>query len=118
MSAFIGALTLRLRADYLAITTFGVAIIAQLIALNARKLTGGALGSRHSAPLDSLAAQPALFDLANFALVAIVVGVLYIALERLARSPGGASCGPSAKTSGPRWRSARTRRATGCRPSR
>jgi len=34
---------------------------------------------------DSLAAQPALFDLANFALVAIVVAVLYVALERRGR---------------------------------
>jgi branched-chain amino acid transport system permease protein len=90
VSAFIGALTLRLRADYLAITTFGVAIIAQLVALNAQKLTGGAFGIAFiPRPFDSLAAQPALFDLANFALVAIVVGVLYIALERLARSPWG-----------------------------
>ena len=36
ISALVGALTLRLRADYLAITTFGVAIIAQLVALNAQ----------------------------------------------------------------------------------
>ncbi len=52
VSAFVGALTLRLRADYLAITTFGVAIVAQLIALNAQKLTGGRFRDRiHSAPL-------------------------------------------------------------------
>jgi branched-chain amino acid transport system permease protein len=90
VSAFIGAVTLRLRADYLAITTFGVALIAQLIALNAQKLTGGAFGIAFiPRPFDSLAAQPALFDLANFALVAVIVGVIYVALERLARSPWG-----------------------------
>ena len=90
VSAFVGALTLRLRADYLAITTFGVAIVAQLIALNAQKLTGGPFGIAFiPRPFESLAAAPALFDLANFALVAIVVGVLYVALERLARSPWG-----------------------------
>ena len=33
--------------------------------------------------------MPALFDLANLALVAIVVGVIYVALERLGRSPWG-----------------------------
>ena len=33
--------------------------------------------------------MPALYDLANLALVAIVVGVLYFALERLVRSPWG-----------------------------
>jgi len=90
VSAFVGALTLRLRADYLAITTFGVAIVAQLIALNAQKLTGGTFGIAFiPRPFESLAAAPALFNLANFALVAIVVGVLYVALERLARSPWG-----------------------------
>jgi branched-chain amino acid transport system permease protein len=90
ISAFVGALTLRLRADYLAITTFGVAVIAQLIALNARALTGGAFGIAFiPRPFESLASAPALFDLANFAVVAGVVAVLYIALERLARSPWG-----------------------------
>jgi branched-chain amino acid transport system permease protein len=90
VSAFVGALTLRLRADYLAITTFGVALIVQLIALNAQKLTGGAFGIAFiPRPFDRLAGRPALFDLANFALVAAVVATLYIGLERLARSPWG-----------------------------
>jgi branched-chain amino acid transport system permease protein len=90
VSAFVGALTLRLRADYLAITTFGVALIAQLIALNAQKLTGGAFGIAFiPRPFDRLAGRPVLFDLANFALVAAVVATLYIGLERLARSPWG-----------------------------
>ena len=118
-SAFVGALTLRLRADYLAITTFGVAVVVQLVALNAQKLTGGAFGVAFiPRPFDSLAATPALYDLANLALVAIVVGVVYVALERLARSPGAGCCGRSAKTNAPRWRLARIRRATACRPSR
>jgi branched-chain amino acid transport system permease protein len=90
VSAGVGALTLRLRADYLAITSFGVAVIAQLIALNAQKLTGGAFGIAFiPRPFEGLAASPALFDLANFALVALVVGVLYVAMERLVRSPWG-----------------------------
>src|SRR5271157_30388 len=81
VSAFVGALTLRLRADYLAITTFGVALIVQLIALNAQKLTGGAFGIAFiPRPFDSLAGRPALFDLANFVVVAAVVATLYIAL--------------------------------------
>jgi branched-chain amino acid transport system permease protein len=80
-SAFVGGLTLRLRADYLAITTFGVAVVVQLVALNAQWLTGGAF--------ESLAATPVLYDLANLALVAAVVLALYVALERLARSPWG-----------------------------
>ena len=37
----VGAIALRLRHDYLAITTFGVAVTIQLVANNATVLTGG-----------------------------------------------------------------------------
>ena len=43
-AAFTGYATLRLKADYLAITTFGVAVVVQLVALNAQGLTGGPFG--------------------------------------------------------------------------
>jgi branched-chain amino acid transport system permease protein len=89
-SAAIGALTLRLKADYLAISTFGVAVIVQLVALNAQTLTGGAFGVAFiPRPFDGLAATPALYDLANLVLVVIVVGAVYLALERLVRGPWG-----------------------------
>ena len=42
-SLLVGALTLRLRTDYLAITTFGAAVMIQLVLLNATRYTGGAL---------------------------------------------------------------------------
>jgi branched-chain amino acid transport system permease protein len=90
VSAAVGALTLRLRADYLAITTFGVAVVVQLIALNAQKLTGGAFGIAFiPRPFESLASSPALYNFANLALVALVVLAILVALERLARSPWG-----------------------------
>ncbi len=41
---FVGALALRLRNDYLAITTFGIAVTIQLVATNAQALTGGPFG--------------------------------------------------------------------------
>jgi branched-chain amino acid transport system permease protein len=89
-SAFVGAVTLRLRSDYLAITTFGVAVVVHLVALNAQKLTGGAFGIGFiPRPFESLAERPALFGLASLALVSLVVLVLYLALERLVRSPWG-----------------------------
>ena len=89
-SAAIGALTLRLRADYLAITTFGVAVVVQLVVLNAQRLTGGAFGIAFiPRPFESLTSSPALYDLANLALVAAVVLAIFVALERLARSPWG-----------------------------
>ena len=40
----VGALTIRLRADYLAIATFGVAVAVQLCALNLQPITGGPFG--------------------------------------------------------------------------
>ncbi|MDB5892474.1 MAG: branched-chain amino acid transporter permease, partial [Rhodoferax sp.] len=40
----VGALALRLRQDYLAITTFGIAVTIQLVANNAKGLTGGPFG--------------------------------------------------------------------------
>ena len=43
---FFGALTLRLRHDYLAIATFGVAVAFETVARNAEWLTGGAKGLR------------------------------------------------------------------------
>jgi len=90
VSVAVGALTLRLRADYLAITTFGVAVVVQLIALNAQQLTGGAFGIAFiPRPFERLAASPVLYNLVNLALVAVVVSAIFVALERLARSPWG-----------------------------
>ncbi|MFO1151121.1 MAG: branched-chain amino acid ABC transporter permease [Alsobacter sp.] len=89
-SALVGALTLRLRADYLAITTFGVAVVVHLVALNAQSLTGGAFGVGFiPRPFEALADRPALFGLASLALVGLVVGIVYAGLERLVRSPWG-----------------------------
>lgn len=89
-SAFVGALTLRLRSDYLAITTFGVAVVVHLVALNAQKLTGGAFGIGFiPRPFETLAERPALFGLLSLALIGGVVVVVYAGLERLVRSPWG-----------------------------
>ena len=86
----VGGLTLRLRADYLAITTFGVAISIQLVALNAQGLTGGPFGVAFiPRPFAGLQANALLFDLANFLLVALVAAIVYFALERLVRGPWG-----------------------------
>ena len=90
LSAFVGAVTLRLRADYLAITTFGVAVAVQLFALNAQKITGGAFGIAFiPRPFESLAERPLLFALANLAIVIAMVAALYVGLERLLSSPWG-----------------------------
>jgi branched-chain amino acid transport system permease protein len=87
---FVGALTIRLRADYLAIATFGVAVSVQLCVLNIQPLTGGAFGIGFiPRPFNSLAGDPLAFGLANLALMAGLVLGLYLALQHLAKSPWG-----------------------------
>ena len=89
-AGIVGAVTLRLRADYLAITTFGIAVAIQLVALNAQGLTGGPFGIGFiPRPFAALAETPLAFDLAHLALVGAVTAVAFFALERLARSPWG-----------------------------
>lgn len=89
-AAFIGAVTLRLRADYLAITTFGIAITIQLIALNAQSLTGGPFGIGFiPRPFAGLQENAFVFNMANLALVATITALVFVALQRLARSPWG-----------------------------
>ena len=89
-SALLGAITLRLRADYLAITTFGISVTIHLAALNAQGVTGGPFGIGFiPRPFGALAETPLLFGLANLGLVLLLIALLYIALERLLRSPWG-----------------------------
>ncbi|ANN60481.1 branched-chain amino acid transport system permease protein [Mesorhizobium sp. USDA 4775] len=89
-AALTGMATLRLRSDYLAITTFGVAVVVQLVALNAQKLTGGPFGIGFiPRPFGSLAETPLLFNLSNLAVVGAVTLIAYLALEHLSRSPWG-----------------------------
>ncbi len=91
LAAFIvGATTLRLRADYLAITTFGAAISLELVALNADSITGGPFGIAFiPRPFAALSDSPLAFSAANMALVACVCGAVFLGLERLTRSPWG-----------------------------
>ena len=89
-SAVLGALTLRLRSDYLAIATFGFAVVVQLAALNLQSLTGGPFGvSFIPRPFGSLAGSPLLFGLGNLLIVGGVTLGVYAALEHLMRSPWG-----------------------------
>ena len=90
VAGVIGAITLRLRADYLAITTFGIAVCIQLVALNAQGLTGGPFGIAFiPRPFASLAGNSAAFSLANLALIALVTAIVFVLLERLTHSPWG-----------------------------
>lgn len=90
VSYLVGRLTIRLRADYLAIATFGIAAAVQLCALNLEPVTGGPFGIGFiPRPFAAQAGNPLLFSLLNLALLITVVLLLYFALERLVRSPWG-----------------------------
>jgi branched-chain amino acid transport system permease protein len=90
LTLLVGALTIRLRADYLAIATFGVAVCVQLALLNLQPLTAGPFGIGFiPRPFAGLAGSALAFGLANLALVAALVAALAVALGRLARSPWG-----------------------------
>lgn len=90
LSWAVGALTIRLRSDYLAIATFGVAVTVQLCMLNLQSVTGGAFGIGFiPRPFADLQVDALLFSLANCALMALVVLVLYFGLQHLSRSPWG-----------------------------
>ncbi|MBN8492719.1 MAG: branched-chain amino acid ABC transporter permease [Burkholderiales bacterium] len=86
----VGALTLRLRDDYLAITTFGVAVTIQLVATNAQALTGGPFGVQFiPKPLQGWLGTGTPWTLGYLALTAALLALVYRALEQLVRSPWG-----------------------------
>jgi branched-chain amino acid transport system permease protein len=86
----IGAITLRLRADYLAITTFGVAISIQLVMLNLQGLTGGPFGIAFiPRPFAAVQENALAFNIAHFLLVAVMTLIVFVGLELLVRGPWG-----------------------------
>ena len=84
----IGAISQRLRTDYLAMATIGIAEIVRLVARNEDWLTGGPLGiTGIPRPFESLG-QP-WGPVAFLVLVGAVVALLYAMAEATARSPFG-----------------------------
>jgi branched-chain amino acid transport system permease protein len=86
----VGLAALRLRHDYLAITTFGIAVCVQLVALNAQWLTGGPFGVQFiPRPMQDWLGAGLHWTLAYLALCTGLLIVVYFALERLVASPWG-----------------------------
>lgn len=86
----VGLATTRLRHDYLAIATFGVAVAMESLVRNASWLTGGATGLRGFArPFEASVGNPLLYNLLFLCLVIVCVTLVYLYLERLLRSPFG-----------------------------
>jgi branched-chain amino acid transport system permease protein len=83
-------MTLRLRRDYLAITTFGIAVTIQVVANNATPLTGGPFGVQFiPKPLQAWLGTGLAWTLFYLALALALLGVVYLALQKLVHSPWG-----------------------------
>lgn len=90
VALLIGLATMRLRGDFLAIATFGVAVTIQLVALNSAPLTGGSIGiSSIARPFQDVFETTLGYNAAYLALVLAVVALIYWAIERIVRSPWG-----------------------------
>jgi branched-chain amino acid transport system permease protein len=86
----VGILTLRLRHDYLAIATFGVAVAFESVTRNAEWLTGGAKGLRgFPRPFEAAVGDPFTYGLLFLAGVLVALGAVYAGLQRLVHSPYG-----------------------------
>ncbi len=86
----VGMATIRLRGDYLAISTFGIAVTIQLVTLNFEPLTGGSQGfTGIPRPLYGWLGTPLAFNVFFLALLLVIVGLVYWGLERILRSPWG-----------------------------
>lgn len=86
----IGLITIRLRGDYLAIATFGIGIMIQLVSLNLEPWTGGAQGiARIPKPLQHMFDTPLAYNIFYLGFMVCVVVVVYLALERILSSPWG-----------------------------
>ncbi|MHA6345293.1 branched-chain amino acid ABC transporter permease [Roseivivax sp. CAU 1761] len=86
----VGRLTLKLRHDYLAIATFGVAVAFENVMRNAEWLSGGAKGLRgFERPLQDVLGAGLLYNALYLAVVLAVLLATYLFLERLVRSPFG-----------------------------
>ena len=89
-AALIGLITIRLRGDYLAIATFGIGIMIQLVSLNMEPWTGGSQGiTRIPKPFATWFDTPLSYNLFYLVFMVAVVALVYWALERILSSPWG-----------------------------
>ena len=85
----VGAITLRLRDDYLAISTLGIAESVRLMFLNEKWLANGSRGLYNIPKFLGDAVTPEQYDLLFFAVVIVVLAALYFVIQRAINSPWG-----------------------------
>lgn len=89
IALFIGFVTLRLREDYLAIATLGIAESIRLIFLNEKWLANGSKGLYRIPKYLGDLVSPQNYDYLYLVVVVVVLAILYIAVERTMKSPWG-----------------------------
>jgi branched-chain amino acid transport system permease protein len=88
LAYIIGQPTLRLREDYLAIATISIAETLRLVLKNEAWLTNGVQGLR-DIPRPFPQTFGSFYELLYLSLLVLTVGLVYLASERLSRSPWG-----------------------------
>ena len=89
VTAVIGFVTLRLRDDYLAIATLGVAETVRLVFLNEKWLANGSKGLYRIPKFLGDWVSPQNYDYLYLVVVLVVLAFLYLVVERAMRSPWG-----------------------------
>ena len=86
----VGLVTLRLREDFLAISTFGIAICIQLVALNSESVTRGPNGLYAiPKPFSRFLDSAVMSNLFYLIICIVTIVAIYYALERVVKSPWG-----------------------------
>ena len=86
----IGLITLRLRDEFLAVATFGIAVTIQLVCVNWEYVTGGTLGLISIPnPARAMAEGPFVQNLIYLGLVVVAAACAFLALQRIVGAPWG-----------------------------
>ena len=85
----IGFVTLRLRDDYLAIATLGIAETVRLVFLNEKWLANGSKGLYRIPKFLGDLVQPRDYDYLYLVVVGVVLVIVYLAVARAIKSPWG-----------------------------
>ena len=89
VALIVGTLTLRLRDDYLAIATLGLAETVRLVFLNEKWIANGSRGLYRIPRVLGDLVTPDRYDMVYFVIVLVVLALLYLAAQRAAASPWG-----------------------------
>ena len=89
IALIIGYVTLRLRDDYLAIATLGIAETVRLFFLNEKWAANGSKGLYRIPEFLGDWVSPQHYDYLYLVVVLVVLGILFLAVERVVHSPWG-----------------------------